>query len=248
VVERRGILPPFPEGRVQVSDRRSPDLELNVVPGGPRSVPPIKNDALRIPFVALVIAAAVAQIDPTDEGNVVDGSGAATDEGELLVVGSEPADPFIGQHLPARLVHDLAEVEILLLRIPFLVRMGPPYQPPHVGAPPDRIGKDVPHLRSRAGQPLIVVAPPVQEPQAVPGTEGAGLFVQSLEVLGAVDENLDGVPLGPASAVPATAVDLGGVVTALARTEEPSVGPPRAGRLSHGGPPCGQRGGRAPMG
>ena len=202
VLERRGVQPALAEGLSEVADGRPPDLELNVVPGRPRPVSPIQDDGLRVALVALVVAPPVAEVDPADERDVLLGAPASSDDGELLVVGAEPADPLVGQHLTARVVHDLADVRVLLLGVPLLVGMRPPHQPAHVDPSPDGLGENRPQFRTWSGQSLPGVASPVEEPHLVPGTEAGQLLVQPGEVGGPVDQRRDGVPLGPASAVP----------------------------------------------
>jgi hypothetical protein len=71
VVERRGIVPTFTERVRNVADRRSPDFELNVVPRRSIAVPGVEVDCLRVTLVPGVVVSAVAEVDPTDEGNVV---------------------------------------------------------------------------------------------------------------------------------------------------------------------------------
>ena len=146
------------------------------------------------------------------------------DHDELLVVRAEAADPLVGQHLTARVVHDLPDVRVLLLGVALLVGMRPPHQPTHVDPSPDGLRREP----TPAPYPVRPVAarrpPPVEEPHLVPGAQAGQLLVQPGEVGRPVDQRRDRVPLGPASAVPAAAVDHRVGVAALLGTQEPLLG------------------------
>ena len=54
----------------EVADGGTVDLELNIMPWGSRPVVRIEIDGLLVAHVTLIVTAAVAQVDPTDERHV----------------------------------------------------------------------------------------------------------------------------------------------------------------------------------
>jgi hypothetical protein len=148
----------------------------------------------------------------------------SADQGELLVVGAEAADPLVGQHLTARVVHDLADVGVFLLRVPLLVGMRPPHQPAYVDSSSGGLGENRTQFRAWSGQSLASVPPPVEEPHLIRGAEGRELLVQPGEVGGPVNQGRDGVPIGQASTVPLAPVDRRHNVAALLGAQEPLLG------------------------
>jgi hypothetical protein len=70
VIKRGRIFPSFPEREIEFGNDWSPDLKLDVVPRGTRSVPRVQFDDLKVPAVAGVISATVTEIDSPDERNV----------------------------------------------------------------------------------------------------------------------------------------------------------------------------------
>ena len=59
----------------------------------------VEVGGLRVAAVVGVVAAAVAQVDPADERDVVAGVVAAADDDELLVVAPAAPDPLVEQDL-----------------------------------------------------------------------------------------------------------------------------------------------------
>ena len=103
VVERRRVLPALAERPREVADGGTVDFELNVMPWGSRPVARIEIDGLLVAPVALVVAAAVAQVDPTDERHVPVGRVAVADHEQLLVVAAVSAHTLVEQNLAAGL-------------------------------------------------------------------------------------------------------------------------------------------------
>ncbi len=68
--ERAAVIPPFPEGEFQVTDRRPVELELSVVPWRPRAVHGRHGLMLTIAVVVFLIAAAMTEVDASHEGDV----------------------------------------------------------------------------------------------------------------------------------------------------------------------------------
>ena len=121
-LERRRVVPPFPERFGQIGDSRPTYLRLEVVPRRMRTIGVVQPLRLGVPPVLGVVPSAVAQVDPADEGDlpvVVD----APDEDELLVVGSGATHPLVQQHLAARLVHGAGELALFRLVEPQRLRV-----------------------------------------------------------------------------------------------------------------------------
>jgi len=126
MVERCRVLPAFPEGLRDVSYGRPADLELNVVPSRAGTVALVQDDRLGIAVMMLVVGPTVAQIDPPDEGDILILAFEVLEQDELLVVAPGPADPLVHQDFPARFVHHLSELLVLLLAELPLIGMGAP--------------------------------------------------------------------------------------------------------------------------
>ena len=69
---------------------------------------------MRITEMLGIVATAVAEIDPTDEGNVRLGP-VPSHEDEFLMVRAGPADAGIQQHLTSCLVHCAGQIALLRL-------------------------------------------------------------------------------------------------------------------------------------
>ena len=97
-LERRRVVPPLPEGLGQVGDGRSSHLRLDIVPGRVRPVRRIQGLRLRIAQVLGVVPAAVTEIDPADERDLLVVPARAKED-ELLVVGSRATDARVQEDL-----------------------------------------------------------------------------------------------------------------------------------------------------
>ncbi len=134
MVERRRILPPFAETQLEIVDRRSADLELQIVPGGTGPVGLGNVDRLRVASVVRVVVTPVAQVDPSFEGDRAVKPVGVADDHELLVVASAATDSLVEQYLAAGAVDFSRKRDIVLLREVRLPRMRSPEQPTHVDA------------------------------------------------------------------------------------------------------------------
>ena len=115
-LERRRIVPPLAERLHEIGDGRTVHLRLDVVPWRSRPVRGIQDFRLRVAFVALVVAAAVAEVDPTDEGDILFVAGGAAGATELLVVRAAAPDAFVQeQDLPPASFTTSREVRCLPL-------------------------------------------------------------------------------------------------------------------------------------
>jgi hypothetical protein len=81
-----GVLPPLAEDGLDVTNGRPHDHQLYVVPGRAIAVHLGHRLALRIAGMGRIVAAAVAQVDSTDERHVLVRSRRMPQHDELLVV------------------------------------------------------------------------------------------------------------------------------------------------------------------
>ncbi|MDZ5664102.1 hypothetical protein SFC79_20170 [Nocardioides sp. S-58] len=185
VVERCGVVPPLRERVEDVGDGRSPDLRHRVVPRRRVAVAVVQRRSLRVATVGRVIAPAVAEVDPPDERDVLLGTALAAHDEQLLVVRAAAPYPLVEQGLTAALVDDPAQVLVLLAVEPARVRA--PHQGPHLHVASGRRPQQLRDRGTVLGQPLVGVAAPVREEDAVAGTGRRDGLDQSREVVDAVD-------------------------------------------------------------
>jgi len=172
-----------------------------------------------------VVATAVAQVDPAEEGDVLMWSAGVAQHHELLVVRAARAHPHVEHDLPSGLVDHVTEVAVLLAREGELVPVGSPDQAPHVDPPTGGAGQQGADLAARlAEQALVGVTAPVDEHQQVTGRHRAHAPVQLGEVRHPVHERAHRVALCPGPAVGVARVEHGVAVPALAGREEPVGG------------------------
>ena len=185
-----------PERRLGVTDGGPPHLELNVVPGGPRSVDRGHALGLGVPGVPCIVAPAVAQVDATDERHVLLGTPLVAQYHEFLVVRPEDADPLVEQTLTAGGVDLLAQVAILRGAELESVEVRPPDKSSNVDTASGRCGEHLAHLCScRHVQPLVRIAPPVREQQKIARSQPRHLVQQPAEVHRPVHQRQDCIPL-----------------------------------------------------
>jgi hypothetical protein len=193
------------------------------VPRRSITVPGFEINGLRVAFVTAIVVSAVTQVDPADERHVIVGSGNVAHDDELLVMASTAPDALVKNHFPAGLVDFAHEPGILLLEIVRPTRVRTPYQAAHVNATPRQIGEHAPDLCARAGETLVGIALPVSEVHPVAPLARAEDLVQTREIFGAVDQNLNPVALRPGLAVAASPIDIRRRVAALPRGQEPII-------------------------
>jgi hypothetical protein len=70
VIERGRIFPAFSEREIEVGNGRSTDFKLDVVPRRTAAVSRVQLDDLMVSAMLCVIAATMAEIDSSNEGNV----------------------------------------------------------------------------------------------------------------------------------------------------------------------------------
>jgi hypothetical protein len=171
VIERRRILPAFPEGLRDVSDGGPADLKLNVVPGRAGTVALVQRDRLGITVMMLVVGPAVAQIDPSDEGDILVLVSEVLEQDQLLMVAPSSADPLVHQDFPACFVDRLSELLVLLFAELALIGMGAPHEPPYRDASTDEASKKCRQLGAGTSEPLVGIAPPIEEIHPVTWSE-----------------------------------------------------------------------------
>ncbi len=127
-VQRMRIVPPLHERPQQITNHRPADLQSNIVPRRPIAVPRIHRRLLRIPQMPGIVPALVTQIDPAHEGHVPRRITPMPDHEQFLMMGRQPPDPLIEQHLRTGLV-ELGPEQLVLLRVERqVIRMRPPEQ------------------------------------------------------------------------------------------------------------------------
>lgn len=191
------------------------------MPGRPPPVPRIDADRLLVSVVRLAVVPPVTEVHPSDERDVA--LTRPPDHHDLLVMAATTPHALVEEHLPSHAVHDLSEVQVLLLTEVLLVRMRPPHEPPHVAAPPAEIRQYVPQFGTGPGQPFVGVATPVREQDEVAGAELPQAAFETAEVLLAVDEDADVVPGRPREPVGVSSIDGRVSVPSLAGAQEPRV-------------------------
>ena len=101
-------------------------------------------------------------------------------------------------------------------------RVGPPHQTPDPDPPLRELLEDGGELHI-IDQVLVGVASPVGEMHLVPGLKRAKIAVEPLEIGATMDQGFDVVAGGIRETARMSPVDLGGVVPAFIRSEEPSL-------------------------
>ena len=199
---------------------------LDVVPRWPLAVGLRKLHGLRVAEMGVVVVAAEAEVDASDEGDVLVRAARMADDHELLVVRAAPAGPGVEQHLAALVRDGPGQLGVLSLALVEPTGLGPPDQPerPHLAG--GQLGQHVADLGALPVEPLLGVAPEVGEVHLIPGLGGAQLPVQRGEVLGAMHQGGD-----PVAGCPRP--DLGGPVAPLGAGQEPPLD--RLIRCCHGG-------------
>jgi hypothetical protein len=119
----------------------------------------------------LVVAPAVAQIDPPDEGDILVRVSEVLEQDELLMVASSSADPLVHQDFPTRFVHHLPELLVLLLTELPLIGMGAPHESPDRDASTCEAPEKRGQLGAGTSEPLARVAPPIGEVHTITWSE-----------------------------------------------------------------------------
>ena len=214
-VERARIVPALAEHAVEQPDDRAAQLELEVVPGWALAVLLRHRHDLRVAVVGGVVAAGVAQVDASGERHVPPGR---PHDDRLLVVRSGAPHPLVQQHLPARLVHVVAEVAVLLLAVRHLVVVAAPDQTLDDHAALGRVAEQRADRRALGTHPLVGVTAPVGEEEVVVRVERGHHVHQAGEVRRPVHVGHDGVADRPVGQPV-------GRVAALRGSQEPVLDP-----------------------
>ena len=184
------------------SFQRSANTSSRSVTTGPRSSRAASCHGGRAPYRSSIVSAcgsprvlgvvspAVGQVEAPDERDIPVRVVAPTDDEQLLVVRTEQGHPLVEQHLAARFVDLPAEERVGAAadRAGDLLAVRPPDQPAHLHAAAREAREELADRRALGQEALVGVAPPVGEPDPVPGLEVGQLGVESREVLGAVDQ------------------------------------------------------------
>ena len=195
-LERGLIVPPFAERLNEIGDGRTVNLGLYVVPRRPRAERGVEHLSLRVAFMTLVVATPVAEVDATDEGEILIVAAGVQEQHQLLVVRPAAPDPRVQQD-SAGTIHDAGKIAGL----PFVEtedpRVGAPQEPSDLDASARETGEQSAEARTAWAKKLIVVPPPIGEQHLVPDTERRETTDEPREVRGPVDQRLDMVADGP---------------------------------------------------
>ena len=220
--ESLGVLPSFTEHRLHIADGRSADGELYVVPGRSWPVDSGHRLWLRVAPVRCVVAAAVAQVDATEEGDVELGPVPMAQDDELLVVRPPCPDPHVEQALAAGGIDLLTQVPVLRGGEGQAVPVGAPQETTDIDAASGSVREHPSDFGIQgAGEAFVGVPAPVDEHQQVTIAHLRYPVVQLREIRRAMDERTHQVALGPRHATVMTRVQSGRGVSARARTQEP---------------------------
>ena len=126
MVDRRRIVPAFAERVRDVTDRRPPQLQLEVVPGRSFAVAHVEFDGLHVSLVTGIVMTTVGQVDTADERHVVIGSLGAAYKDELLMMAPATPHALVEQDLTTRVIDLAHEPGVLLLTEVRLARMRAP--------------------------------------------------------------------------------------------------------------------------
>ena len=172
-----------------------------------------------------VVAAAVAQVDATEEGDVEVGPLPVAQDDELLVVRPPGPHPHVEEALAAGVIDLIAQVPVLRGGECQAVPVGAPDEAANVDAASGGVGEHLSDLRIRgAGEAFVGVAAPVDEHQQVTIAHLRYPVVQLGEVRRAMDERTHQIALGPRHVASMAGVQSGGGVSAFAGSQEPLGG------------------------
>jgi hypothetical protein len=118
---------------------------------------------LRVAEVSGVVATAVTQVDPADEGDIALDVAAVPDDEQLLVMRPEPRYPLVEQHLRAGPVELRPESLVLLRAQVQVIGVRAPQQRTDLHSGPREVAQQVTDGRAVREQPLVGVAAPVGE-------------------------------------------------------------------------------------
>ena len=137
--QRPGVFPTLPEHGLHVTDGRSADGELYVVPRRSRPVPGRHRLGLLVTPVRCVVAAAAAQVDATEERDIKLGSVVVAKDDKLLVVRPSGPHPHVPETLAAGGIDLFAQVPVLGGRERQAVPVGAPDQAANIHAALGRV-------------------------------------------------------------------------------------------------------------
>jgi hypothetical protein len=141
-----GVFPAFTEHGLHITDGWSDDGELNIVPGWSWPVCRSHRLSLGVALMRCVVAAAVAQVDPAEEGDVQLRPVAVAQDDELLVVRPHGAHPHVEQALASGVIDLISQVPVLRGREGQPVPVGAPHQTAYIDAASGRVSEHLPDL------------------------------------------------------------------------------------------------------
>jgi hypothetical protein len=204
-----------------MGDGRTANLGLYVVPRRSRAERRVEHLGLWVAFMTLVVATSVAEIDATDEGQILIAAAGVQEQDQLLMMRPATPDTRVQEQDSAGVIHDASESAGL----PFVesehLRVRAPEQPSDLDASGRETGEQFAEARTIQGEELIVVPPPIDEQHLVPRTERRETTDEPREIRGPVDQRLDTIAYGPSGVRLPGVIDSGRRIAALFRREEP---------------------------
>ena len=180
----------------------------------------VEFDGLGVAEMAVVVPAAVTEVDAADERDVVGGVGSTHHE-QLLVVAPAAAHPVIEEHFATRVVDHLGKREVLRLTEVHQLGVRAPEEPADIDPLLHQLDEHGANLRARSVKQFVGIALPVGEVDPIAGLALAQHLVQSSEVSAAIDQDRAVVALGPRELVVVAPVDVGRRIPPLGGQEEP---------------------------
>src|SRR5487761_274711 len=130
-----------------------------------------------------VVASTVTEVDSTDERDVALRTGGMADDDQFLVMGATQTHTLVEQNLAPGCVHLHAQVSVLFGAETKPVGVGPPEESFDAHASARGSSQDCSHFGvGIVAQPLVGVAPPVGEIDAIAGGKVADGFQQPSEI------------------------------------------------------------------
>ncbi len=151
--------------------------------------------SLRVPMVAGVIPAGVAQVDAADVRDVLLRPAGVPDDDELLMMRAGGSHPHVQERLRARILQGFADLLVRFGGERQFVPMRAPDQPADVGAALVRTRQDRGDLTAwLPGEPLVWVPAPVGEEDQITRPRCFKPAVQLSEVRRSMDQRTGPVP------------------------------------------------------
>jgi hypothetical protein len=221
------IVPTLAERLHQIDDGWSVNLRLDVVPRRSRAERGVQCLGLRVSLMTFVVATSMAEVDTTDESEILVGVTGVQEQHQLLVVRPAAPDACVQEQDPAGIVHHpgkIAGVPFVETEYPWV---GAPQKPSDLDPSAREVGEQSTEVWTARAKKLIVISTPIREQHLIANTEHRQAIDEPSEVRSPMDQRLDMVTHGPSEFRLIVMVVGGHRIAALLGREEP------IGRLVH---------------